>query len=190
MHKELPVERNGNVQFLAGKMHEDKIAGLQIRPSNRKAELQLLGCRAWHADSRICGGINHQAAAIESARRGAAEPIGLTDHGCRAVDHQLSRRGLLLNRNFTAGRRFLRMRAFMRRCRAGGECQRQKSREQRFIQVRAADIVVANAAPTIPASERNVPTHRRASQCNLSMNFSGSSVMPPHKTMRSGHNRA
>ena len=32
MNKELTVERNGDVQFLAGKMHEDKIAGLHISP--------------------------------------------------------------------------------------------------------------------------------------------------------------
>ena len=31
MHKELTIERNGDVQFLAGKMHEDQIAGLQFR---------------------------------------------------------------------------------------------------------------------------------------------------------------
>ena len=39
---------------------------------------------------------------------------------------------------------------------------------------------------------RNVERRRieRASQRSLSMNFSGSSVIPPHKTMRSGHSRA
>jgi len=33
-------------------------------------------------------------------------------------------------------------------------------------------------------------TDSRASQCSLCMNFSGSSVMPPHSTMKSGHSSA
>lgn len=100
MHKELTIERNGHVQFLAGKMHEDKIAGLQFRSSHGHAELQLFRGRARHADSRVCGRVSHQAAAIESARRRTAEPIGLADHGCRAVDHDLNR-GFLRDRDFS-----------------------------------------------------------------------------------------
>lgn len=50
--------------------------------------------------------------------------------------------------------------------------------------------VVAKAAPTIPACERNSPTRSGAVQRNFRMNDSGSSVTPPHRTMRSGHSSA
>ena len=88
MNEELIVERNGDMQFLAGKMHEDQIAGLQVRASLRATpNSQLLGGRARHANACVGGRIDHQAAAVESAGRRAAEPIGLAEHGmsrCRS----------------------------------------------------------------------------------------------------------
>ena len=41
MNKELTVKRNGDVQVLVGKMHEDQVAGLQIRAPHGRAESQL-----------------------------------------------------------------------------------------------------------------------------------------------------
>jgi hypothetical protein len=71
MHKELAIESNGDVQFLAGKMHEDKIAGLQIRSSYGYAELQLFGGRARHADPRAAA---YTTKPLQSNPPGAAPP--------------------------------------------------------------------------------------------------------------------
>ena len=181
------------MQFLSGEMHENKIAGLHFRAPYLCAEFQLLGGSPRHANSCVCGGKKDQAAAIESTRLGTSESIGLADHGCCAVDHDLGLRRFLLGRGFSWGRDFRRVRGLLRGplrgCRAGGKHERAHACQSRLVQDRVADTVAASAAPTMPASARKVPTHRRASQCSLSMNFSGSSVMPPHRTMRSGHNR-
>src|SRR5277367_1306522 len=173
--------------------HEYEIADLQVGASNGHAQSQLLGGSTRHANA--CGGgrVEHQAAAVEAARLRAAESIRLTEHGGRAVNHQgaLIRGGWLRSRRAWLRGCCRRQRNFVRRGRACAEHDRCCGGEDCPDQVRFREPrVVANAAPTIPASARIAPMHRRASQCSLSMNFSGSPVMPPHSTMRSGHNNA
>ena len=103
MDEQLTVDRDGHMQFLAGQMHEDKIAGLHVRAIDRCADPKLFRCRAWHADSGAERGVLDQTAAVEAAGRGAAKTIRLPDHGRRRGNHRLDGGGLPLGRRLKRG---------------------------------------------------------------------------------------
>ncbi|MDB6098883.1 MAG: hypothetical protein JWN58_1586 [Gammaproteobacteria bacterium] len=87
MHEAFSVERDGNVQFFMRQMHENEITCPHLRTINRNAHSLLFRRRSRHGNSGACGGVRDQPAAIESPGCSAAEPIRLTDHGLRRVDH-------------------------------------------------------------------------------------------------------
>ena len=196
MHEAFVVEGDADVQFLAGKMHEYEIAGCSSPRATGDAVSQLLaarcaarGCRRRprHRPPGRCSR-SRRARLRHSGRVVRAWTVAEIDHdlppGLRRARRRTSRRaGWLAKPVLPRGRR------------TGRETTRDGGAEARsagLLRSRADSIhsVVANAAPTMPASERSAPTHSGASQCSLSMNFSGSSVMPPHSTMRSGQSSA
>src|ERR1700676_1069424 len=188
MKEAFAADRDADMQFFVREMHEDKIARLEVAARNRFSGTQLFPRGTRHPNARAVGCIGNQAAAVEAAGRGTAEAIGLADHGRGEIDHDGPWVGGRQDGGGWRGGRSGGGRAgwvmvSKRSPGAGGQRHRQNGRGGGSDHI----AVVANAAPTMPASERRVPTTKRASQCSLSMNFSGSSVMPPHRTMRSGH---
>src|SRR6202051_890922 len=181
------VNGDADVQLLVREVHEDQIALMHFVARDRRTGVQLFVRGARNANTGAVRRIHHQPAAVESAGRGTAPAIRLAEHGLGAIDHDDAgirrwARDAGGVRRAGGAVRIRRVAVFYRGARACAQRDRQSGYERGSDHTR----VVANAAPTMPASERKVPTHNRASQCSLSKNFSGSSVMPPHSTMRSG----
>src|ERR1700722_6061024 len=192
MNEAFAADGDADVQFLVREMHEDQIARFEFATRDRRSRMQLFVRGARHPNARAVRRIRDQAAAVEAAGRGTAEAIRLTEHGRGEFDHDGARagggpgRGLLgggagNDGGGSGGRGVL-------HGRGGGAGQRHVQQNMRGGSDHTT--VVANAAPTMPASARKVPILKRAGQRSWAKNFSGSSVMPPHRTMRSGHSKA
>ncbi len=93
MYEAVGVERDSNVQFLTRQMHEYEVSGLQPGTGDGYAGMELLPGGAWHRNARTAGGIDHEAAAVETTRRGTTVHIWLAKHGPGAGDDQHRRIG-------------------------------------------------------------------------------------------------
>lgn len=86
MNESIGVDCDSHMELLTRQMHENKIAGLQLRARDRRTGTQLLQHRPWQTNSRVIGGVHDEAAAVETAGGGAAVSIRLAEHGRCAVD--------------------------------------------------------------------------------------------------------
>ena len=185
MHEELPVQGNADVQFLAAPAHEQRSPAEARRgPPAFRFQSVRARCAARGFRLRRPRKTPNRCNRSHQAQRRQSDTADRSWKG--AIDHDPAR----VRSALEAGRRG-RFQAGRALCgcvaQAASISDMRPASHAAPINFARPTPVVANAAPTMPASERKVPTHSRASQCSLSMNFSGSSVMPPHRTMRSGH---
>lgn len=69
MHETFMVQSDGDMQFLAGQVHEYQVPRLQLGTSHRLAEVELIQRGAGHANPGTGGSVDDQAAAIKSTGR-------------------------------------------------------------------------------------------------------------------------
>ncbi|MEA3198243.1 MAG: hypothetical protein QOF32_2295 [Gammaproteobacteria bacterium] len=88
MNESLAIEGDADMQFLVREMHEDKITLMHLAASDRLADAELFQRGTRHMNACTPRRIFDQSAAVEPARRGAAESIRLAEHGFGEVDHE------------------------------------------------------------------------------------------------------
>jgi hypothetical protein len=86
MNKSLVVDCNPDVQILVREMHENQVARPQCAARDWRARLHLFLRGSRQSNAGAAHGVDHEAAAVESAGRSAAPPVWLAEHGFGAVD--------------------------------------------------------------------------------------------------------
>lgn len=91
MNESLLVDGDADVQFLVREVHENEIAGAHLAARDRHSHAHLFRRRTRDTNSGAVRRVRDQSAAVESARRSAAESIRLAEHGQGAIDHYAAR---------------------------------------------------------------------------------------------------
>jgi hypothetical protein len=176
MDESCAVDRDADMQLFVSEMHEDEIAATHFAARDRLAAPGLLESGTRHVNARAIRSVCNQPAAVEAPGGSPAEAIRLSELGHGEIHHEIPLRGRTCRRGryCRVGRALgiRRIALLGRRARTCAERHDQRGRGHGFEQAGTFDEarvidqagIVANAAPTIPASERKVPMHNRVSQ--------------------------